>query len=265
MSIDLAGDIWIPAIRTKENFLKENSEMFLNEYDIICLVEGRTKEQQEKGQREMAKQALEPLYIIKEFFLKRWYSGRNVKRNALEKTRYNEILKSLKSIQMHKDIREYVKNVTGKDPESCSMGKYFQNCLVELARGVPVIGLDREEHEYANGIKFNLNSKQMRKNVRQFIILHEYGHLFDYFKHYIITGKYKITGTFGGKKEEITDSESSANNYALKNMYRKDRRELLKNSDLSKEKIEDAKRDLNDPKGYHLGSTYLAKVNYFNY
>ena len=265
MSIDLAGDIWIPVIRTKENFLKENSEMFLNEYDIICLVEGRTKEQQEKGQREMAKQALELLYIIKEFFLKRWYSGRNVKRNALEKTRYNEILKSLKSIQMHKDIREYVKNVTGKDPESCSMGKYFQNCLVELARGVPVIGLDREEHEYANGIKFNLNSKQMRKNVRQFIILHEYGHLFDYFKHYIITGKYKITGTFGGKKEEITDSESSANNYALKNMYRKDRRELLKNSDLSKEKIEDAKRDLNDPKGYHLGSTYLAKVNYFNY
>ena len=48
-------------------------------------------------------------------------------------------------------------------------------------------------------------------------------------------------------------------------MYRKDRRELLKNSDLSKEKIEDAKRDLNDPKGYHLGSTYLAKVNDFNY
>ena len=81
MSIDLAGDIWIPAIRTKENFLKENSEMFLNEYDIICLVEGRTKEQQEKGQREMAKQTLEPLYRIKEFFLKRWYSGRNVKRN----------------------------------------------------------------------------------------------------------------------------------------------------------------------------------------
>ena len=43
MSIDLAGDIWIPSVKTKENFLKENSEMFLNEYDIICLVEGRTK------------------------------------------------------------------------------------------------------------------------------------------------------------------------------------------------------------------------------
>ena len=57
--------------------------MFLNEYDIICLIEGRTKEQQEKGQREMAKQALEPLYRIKEFFLKRWYSGGNVKRNAI--------------------------------------------------------------------------------------------------------------------------------------------------------------------------------------
>ena len=71
MSIDLAGDIWIPSVKTKENFLKENSEMFLNEYDIICLIEGRTKEQQEKGQREMAKQALEPLYRIKEFFLKR--------------------------------------------------------------------------------------------------------------------------------------------------------------------------------------------------
>ena len=262
MSIDLAGDIWIPAGRTKEIFLKENSEMFLNEYDIICLIEGRTKEQQEKGQREMARQALEPIYRIKEFFLKRWYSGGNVKRNAIEKTRYNEFLKSLNSVQIHKDIREYVKNVTGKDSENC---KYFENCLVELAKGVPVIGLDREEHEYANGINFNLNSKQMRKNVRQFIILHEYGHLFDYFKHYIITGEYKITGTFGSKKEEITDSESSANNYALKNMYRKNRRELLKNSDLSKEKIENAKRDLNDPKGYHLGSTYVAKVNYFNY
>ena len=47
MSIDLAGDIWVPAVKTKENFLKENflkenSEMFLNEYDIICLIEGRT-------------------------------------------------------------------------------------------------------------------------------------------------------------------------------------------------------------------------------
>lgn len=70
------------------------------------------------------------------------------------------------------------------------MGKYFQNCLVELAKGVPVIGLDRKEHEYANGINFNLNSEQMRKNVKQFIVLHEYGHLFEYFKHYIITDDY---------------------------------------------------------------------------
>ena len=178
------------AYLTYDDMLSKIDAGDLNEYDIICLVEGRTKEQQEKGQREMAKQALELLYIIKEFFLKRWYSGRNVKRNALEKTRYNEILKSLKSIQIHKDIREYVKNVTGKEPESCSMGKYFQNCLVELAKGVPVIGLDRKEHEYANGINFNLNSEQMRKNVKQFIVLHEYGHLFEYFKHYIITDDY---------------------------------------------------------------------------
>ena len=54
MSIDLAGDIWIPAVKTKENFLKENSEMFLNEYDIICLIEGRTKEQ--KNSKKKAKE-----------------------------------------------------------------------------------------------------------------------------------------------------------------------------------------------------------------
>lgn len=89
--------------------------------------------------------------------------------------------------------------------------------------------------------------------------------MFEYFKHYIITGEYKIVDTLSGKKEEITDSESNANNYALKNMYRKDRRELLKNSDLSKEKIKNAKKDLDNLKGYHVSSTYLAKLNYFDY
>lgn len=101
--------------------------------------------------------------------------------------------------------------------------------------------------------------------VRQFIILHEYGHLYNYLKQYIETGKHKIVDTIFGDKDEVTNSESDVNNYAFNNIYRKDRRGLLTNSDLTKEKINNAKDELNRGKEYHKSSQYIAKSKYFKY
>lgn len=188
-----------------------------------------------------------------------------MKRNTIEKKRYNEVLNSLKSVEIDKDIGNYIKNITGKYPESCMIGKDLENQFIELYKGVPAIGLNRKEQSFVNGINFNDDKKEIRKLVRQFIILHEYGHLYDYLKNYIINGEYKIADTIFGNKDEITKSESEANNYAFDNMYRKDRKVILDNSDLTKEKIKNAKEELRSKEGYHKSSQYIANSKYFRY
>ena len=66
------------------------------------------------------------------------------------------------------------------------------------------------------------------------MIMHEYGHLFEFLKEVVETGKVEIKGTVGlaldGRYDELENLEGKANAYAIDNMYRKDRRELLKNS-----------------------------------
>ena len=208
---------------------------------------------------------MEPINKIKKYFFNKWDNLHDVKQKSLEKKRYNEVLQSLKSIEIDRDIGNYIKNVTGKYPESSFIGRDVVNHFVELYKGIPAIGLNTEEQKNINGISFNNDKKEIRKLVRQFIILHEYGHLYNYLKQYIETGEYKIVDTMFGNKDEVTNSESDANNYTFNNIYRKGRRELLANSDLTKEKINNAKDELNRGKEYHKSSQYIAKSKYFKY
>lgn len=262
----LKEDYMVPEKKTLKNYYYINAISSLKEYDLFSLItEARTKEQQEIGQREMAKKSLEPINKIKEYFFSKWDNLHDVKQKSFEKKRYNEVLQSLKSIEIDKDIGNYIKNVTGKYPESSFVGRDVVNHFVELYKGIPAIGLSTEEQKNINGINFNNDKKEIRKLVRQFIILHEYGHLYDYLKQYIETGEYKIIDTIFGDKDEVTNSESDANNYAFNSIYRKDRRKLLVNSDLTKEKINKAKDELNSKEGYHKSSQYIAKSKYFKY
>ena len=73
-------------------------------------------------------------------------------------------------------------------------------------------------------------------------------------------------------KQNVNDSETGANAYAIDNMYRKDRRELIKNSDLNNERIKKAKESLKKEDGvYNIKDDYLigldkfSKKKYFDY
>ena len=88
--------------------------------------------------------------------------------------------------------------------------------------------------------------------MKKFIILHEYGHLYNFLKDFIETGKAEIVDTL------------SAN--------RKDRIELIKNSDLNNERIKKAKESLKKEDGvYNIKDDYLigldkfSKKKYFDY
>lgn len=264
----LRSDYLVPVSGNIEEYYYLNAKNYLNEYDIDYLIsEAMTKEQKEAGQREINKKHLNPFFQLEKYLNDKWIKEKDIRKKAIEKKRFNEILQKLKSPEVDKDTYNYVKNVLGTVP-NITLGKDSENHFIELAKGVPAIGLSTKEQEYVNGIRFNINDKKIRKNVRQFIILHEYGHLFEYLKRFVEDGKFEVIDTFDRDIEKVTKSESDANTYALNNMYRKDRREMLKNSDLSKKKIDYAKEELNSGKGYHKSSQYLAGIpseKFFNY
>ena len=111
--------------------------------------------------------------------------------------------------------------------------------------------------------------------MKKLIILHEYGHLYNFLKDFIETGKAEIVDTLSANRKDRKDridSEGKANAYALENMYRKDRRELIKNSDLNNERIKKAKESLKKEDGvYNIKDDYLidldkfSKKKYFDY
>ena len=135
-----------------------------------------------------------------------------------------------------------------------------------------------EKDRYLNG--FDFTEKQAKENeniIWKFIIMHEQGHLFEYLKNLIETGTIRQVSTsdfqFSQKdKQNVNDSEAGANAYAIDNMYRKDRRELLKNSSFEKtdklNRLKDAyKKDL-DKKSKTFEKTRKSiekEKSYFDY
>ena len=113
---------------------------------------------------------------------------------------------------------------------------------------VPVIFLNLK-NKRPNTYDFFFKSKDPRIQslIREFILRHEFGHAYEYIKDYVEKGEAKIidnetdfkNGTATSK--EILDSEGKANAYAFDTMYRKDRRELLKNSPIKVKSLEKAK------------------------
>ena len=93
--------------------------------------------------------------------------------------------------------------------------------------------------------------------------MHEQGHLYNYLIQAIEKGTVQPVGTamfnFSEKdKKDVNDSEVGANAYALDNMYRKDRREFLKNSNVKEaEKLERLKDAYT--KGYLQAKTEFEK------
>ena len=238
------------------------------------LLEKISKEQQEKGQREMEKENIKPFVQLKKYLFNKWENKKLNKEQIIQKRleycRFNYLIEMSKEFlsQSNKKSQQYLKNITGNylnwlaGSSDLILGTKEKSAIVRgdgeqtpafMSVGRPSL---KNKEEISNGLKFKIDNKKIRKNIRKLIVLHEYGHLYEFLKDVVETGKGDIVDTLSASTDKVVDSEGKANAYALENMYRKDRRELLKNSGLTNKGLDDSERIIN--KNHRLSDEYLA-------
>ena len=231
------------------------------------LTEGRTKEQQEKGQREMNKVYSKPLYRLREYLLKKWEKPKTKEeyiRKNIEFKLYNKILDKISKMPESEPRAKFIiKQLIGDyyytdvraydcDEKSDQIGTQ-----VDKKTKMPYLLISSRVVNFLNGFKFEKLIPDMHSKLFNFALLHEYGHVFEYLKDLIENGSAKLIDTINEKdRDKVADSEGKANKYAIKNMYRKDRREMFKDA-----KIDDTPSPY--VKDYVKGN--LKYNNYFNY
>ena len=229
-----------------KKFIKNNSgkdygkiillDEIINNRNIL-LFEAISKEQKEKGQREMAKKEIDIFYQLGKWLKERWNKPlktkeeHNQKKEEFGRLNYLTAIGIEMSKENDKRIDSYIKNINGeklkwfslkKENTENSPGGIKQNYgeLPYLELGTPRLPKDKLQDDFG----FKTSTKELRKNIRKFIIMHEYGHLFEFMKDVITTGEGGIVDTLNDDPRKVIDSEGKANAYALDNMYRKDRR-----------------------------------------
>lgn len=154
-----------------------------------------------------------------------------------------------------KEAKDYIKNVFCKKAEWITMltkgeprvvfsPKVSQNILT----GKKYItqspdGLYLKADKNISPVEFGFSPEEiinLEKQIKQFTILHEYGHIFEFLKKEIISEPFKMEDTIElqrkvseghpNAKEEFYNQEGNASKFALENMYRKDARSLLPKS-----------------------------------
>ena len=274
----------------KKYFVANSNITFIediNNTDFL-LFEAVSKEQKEAGQREMWKLTNNVIYKLERYFEKKWSNPKNLKNKKIEKERLEEYKKyfnkyepSEKTIKFYKDKMGSKPNfpisTIEKEDSKSPAGFYPYNLQTLFVSNFDVKHIS-EKDKYLNG--FDFTEKQAKENeniIWKFIIMHEQGHLFEYLKNLIETGTIRQVSTadfqFSQKdKQNVNDSEAGANAYAIDNMYRKDIRELLKNSSFEKtdklDRLKDAyKKDL-DKKSKTFEKTRKSiekEKSYFDY
>lgn len=253
---------------------KQKFPLFVEQIKLATthlLLEAVSKEQKEKGQREMNRFDCQPFHQLEKYLQKKWENKKPTKENIKQKREEYKRMLELENyafdIVKDSDVgtQEYIKNITGNyslwltgpslAKEQGSSFSQFTDGSTFLEIGKPKFG-----SSYGSDINFKTTNKKLRKSLRKYIVLHEYGHLYEFLKHYIEKGEIQeIPDTFTTDPKIRLDNEGKANAYAIDNSYRKDRRELLKNSDLTKEKYNKYKNE-NDilNKEHYMSDEYLA-------
>ena len=240
----------------KYSLINEKPEIFL---------EAISKEMKEKGQREMWKISSDILYRLNEYFIHKWNKPKKTKQDFLDKKqeqfRFNDIKEYFEKYNPSEETKKFYREKMDKNP------KYPINSkLTELSSNVVPASTNpyqlsivynrdydfsflKDAKRFVNGFTFDKsNIKKIEPLIWKFVILHEEGHLFDICKKYI-EGNRENVGTaqaYYGSDEEYkkgVDMESGANAQAIDNMYRKDRREFLKQTTTSKKDIENISKD----------------------
>ena len=247
---------------TKKHFTFNSNISFtedLKEYDFV-LFEAISKEQKEKGQREIWKLEQNVMNKVENYFNKKWANIKNLKNKKIEKERLKDLKKYFEKYEPSEKTIKWFKEKIGVEPKmsvsSLSNPNAKSPAGVEghmlhttFVRDFDVKNISGEG-KYLNGFDFTEeNAKKFENTIWKFIIMHEQGHLYNYLIQAIETGIVKPVGTvmfnFSEKdKQDVNNSETNANAYAIDNMYRKDRRELLKNSKIEEtnklERLKDA-------------------------
>ena len=238
------------------------------------LLEKISKEQQEKGQREIEKENIKPFVQLKKYLFNKWENKKLNKEQRIQKRleycRLNYLIEMSKEflVQSNKKSQQYLKNITGNyldwlaGSSDLIFGTKEKSAIVRgdgektpafMSVGRPSL---KNKEEISNGLKFKISNKKIRKNIRKLIVLHEYGHLYEFLKDAVEAGEGDIVDTLSASTDKVVDSEGKANAYAVDNMYRKDRRELLKNSGLTNKDLDNSEKIIN--KNHRLSDEYLA-------
>lgn len=217
------------------------------------LLEKITKEQKRAGREAMAEKALEPIDKLREYLIEKWNKEKINKQQLIQK-----IIEFKRFNSVKKFVDEYVKETFGNSP---NVNKYLKD-IFGKGTSYPVVAYAKngvaDDDEIPNVFlklngqkntpEFNLQSKkpEIIKILNKYIALHELGHIFNYFKHFIENGEVKkITPSDvafeKGDYKELLDSEGKANAYALDNMSKDDRMELLKNSSIKRKTLDRSK------------------------
>lgn len=281
----------IKEIKQKKNFafLTNNlpevliSNRLFEEDVAETILEGVSKEQKEIAQRAMAKENMKILNRLKNYLDNKWKNKKKTKEDYLqarkEYGRLTNIIKNFATLSAESDpeIKSYLKNVIGDVPQWLTLkSDNRQSGFSQNGTSMPAVILSTGKIDDIKPIDYgfkNTDDKKLKILIRQEIALHEYGHLFDFLVKAIETGlvpEPKDTkNLFLNKKiQELEDLEGKANDYALNSIYRKDRRELLKNSSLdykeevkNKNKIEQIKNGTYDGK---VGVSEVYRSGTFN-
>lgn len=247
------------------------NKIFLLDVEInnkeLALLEAISKEQKEAGQREMAKKELDVFYRLRSYFHDKWNNKKIKTKEEYEQKRKEFTLLNhfvnlgLEEAKLNnKDVNSYLTNVLDTKPTAWKTVGGDNNSLNQEDGQLPYfkINAPKFSSEYTkDDMGFRTNTKEIRKNIRKFIVMHEYGHLYNFLKNVIETGKGYIVDTIEDDPIEVIDSEDKANAYAIDNMYRKDIRNLLKNSKTNKKDFAEAAERLKKiDNGYYLKDLY---------
>lgn len=244
-------------------FLKE--EMTLE--DCVVFLEAVSKEMKEKGQREMWKQYSSVLYKLNSYFTKKWNKPRKTKEEHLQKKeeqkRFAEIKEYFEKANPSEETKKFYREKMEKYPNypiDSEATEYTRDSVSPAGTNPYALSIIynrnydfsflKDAKRWVNGFTFDKSDiKKVEPLIWKFVILHEEGHLYDFAKKYIETGRMSTLGTaqalYGSDDEykQGVDMESEANSQALKTMYRKDRREFLKQTSTTKKDIEDISKD----------------------
>lgn len=204
------------------------------------ILEKMTKEQQELGQREMNKVYSEPFNKLINWFNNLWEDKQKTKEYYIQRNRIKILKKYLEETEKFSDkqAQDYLKYINGHYPKILTKSS-TENKISTLRKNQPYLSINKDtkikdgNYSFTSGFAFETNNdKFLELCLKRFIVLHEYGHLFNFFKDFVIKGEAKIIDTLFDNEQEVKYSEGKANDYAIANSYRKDILKMLYSSDL---------------------------------